>query len=169
MSQQLGSSFPFVTYQNSITGFKIQYPSYWQKFENNTSDSSVVYFVEPLSGARFTVASFEIPQTSLSNEPKNLILSTYLNGFTQPFQPYNSTQTTSTTVAGNPANRTELAYFYAGHPATIMTLSSLIGDKVYISSYAATKENYALFLPVAEKMITSFSTLPAVTSISSDQ
>src|ERR1043166_2145590 len=109
MSQQLGSSSPFVTYQNSITGFKLQYPSYWQKFENNTSDSSAVYFVEPLSGARFTVASFEIPQTSLSNEPKNLIIST------QPFQPYNSTQTTSTTIAGNPANRTELAYFYAGH------------------------------------------------------
>ena len=38
---------------------------------------------------------------------------------------------------------------------------------MYILSYAAMKENYPLFLPIAQRMINSFSTLPALTSISS--
>jgi hypothetical protein len=164
MLPQSTSSSHLLTYQNSTAGFKIEYPSFWQKSENITSNSSAVFFSEPLSGVRFTVANFKIPQTSLLNEPKNLILSTYLNGFTQSFQPYNVTQSNSTTVSGNPATKEELTYSYAGQPARIKILSSLIGDKVFILSYAATSENYALFLPTAQGMINSFSIIPTATT-----
>jgi hypothetical protein len=164
-SEPLSSSH-FLTYQNATTGFTLQYPSYFQKFENSTSNSSAVYFVEPLSGARFTVANFKIPQINLLHEPKNLIVATYLNGFTESFQPFNATQSNLTTLAGNPANKTEISYLYADHPATITILSSLIGDKVYILSYAATNDNYALFLPTAQQMIKSFSVQPAAASTS---
>jgi hypothetical protein len=160
------TSSHFLTYQNATAGFTLQYPSYFQKFENSTSNSSAVYFVEPLSGARFTVANFKIPQVNLLNEPKNLIVSTYLNGFTESFQPYNITRSNFTTISGNPANKTEITYFYADHPATITILSSLIGDKVYILSYAATNDNYALFLPTVQQMIRSFSIKPAAASTS---
>ena len=166
MLPQSASSSHLLTYQNSTAGFKIEYPSFWQKSENITSNSSAVFFSEPLSGVRFTVANFKIPQTALLNEPKNLILTTYLNGFTQPFRPYNSIQSSSAIISGNPVNRTELTYLYAGHPARITILSSLIGDKVHILSYAATRENYPLFLPTAQQMINSFSILPAVTNTS---
>jgi plastocyanin len=166
MLPQPTPSSQLLTYQNLTAGFKIEYPSFWQKSENITSNSSAVFFSEPLSGVRFTAVNFKIPQTALLNEPKNLILNTYLNGFTQPFQPYNSIQSASNTIGGNPVNKTELTYSYAGHPARITILSSLIRDKVYILSYAATKESYALFLPTAQQMINSFSILPAVKSTS---
>lgn len=167
-NQKDAASTPhFLTYQNITAGFKIQYPSYFQTFENTTgNDSSAVYFVEPLSGVRASVATFKIPQINLQNEPKPLILSTYLNGFTEPFQPYNNTQSSLTTIAGTTANKTILDYFSNGHPARIMILSSLIGNKVYVLSYAATKGNYALFFPTAQQMINSFSILPNVTNTS---
>lgn len=112
----LTPSAHLLTYQNLTAGFKIDYPSYWQKSENVTSNSSSIYLSEPLSGARIAVANFKIPQINLINEPKNLILSTYLNGFTQPFEPYNRTQSSPITLVGNPANETELSYISAGHP-----------------------------------------------------
>jgi hypothetical protein len=159
------SSLLFLTYQNLTAGFKIEYPSYWQKSENISSNYSAVYFSEPISGARFSVTNFKIPQTNLLNEPKNLILSSYLNAFTQPFQPYNLTQSASTTLVGNPANRTELTYTSTGGPSRAMILSSISGDKVYILSYAASIANYALFLPTAQEMINSLAILP-ITSTS---
>jgi hypothetical protein len=107
-----------------------------------------------------------ITNTSFLHEPKNIIVATYLNGFTRSFQPYNATQSNLTTIAGNPANKTEISYLYADHPATITILSSLIGDKMYILSYAATNDNYALFLPIAQQMIKSFSVQPAAASTS---
>jgi hypothetical protein len=92
----LTPSPPLLTYQNLTAGFKIEYPSYWQKSENITNNSSSIYFFEPISGARFAVANFKFPQI-------NLILS---NAFTQQFQPYNLTQSASTTLVGSPANKT---------------------------------------------------------------
>lgn len=106
LMSMLTPSPPLLTYQNLTAGFKIEYPSYWQKSENITNNSSSIYFFEPISGARFAVANFKIPQINLLNEPKNLILSTYLNAFTQQFQPYNLTQSASTTLVGSPANKT---------------------------------------------------------------
>lgn len=149
-----------LTYENLTAGFQIKYPSSWQKSENITSNSSSVYFLGPLSEAKFYVASFKIPQI-LAFLPNNVMLSIISHSMANAllaFPSYHPTQSISTTLAGNPANKTEFTYINSttGNPSRAMIITSISGGKWYLLSYQATRPSFPIFLRDAQEMINSF-------------
>jgi hypothetical protein len=154
----------FLPYQNLTAGFKIKYPSYWQKSENISANGSIVYFQEPVLDARFIVLSHKLPQGYPSNESKSLFFSAMLNAFTQQLQSYNPIRSISTTIAGSPANKTEFTFMSNGQQAEGIVLFSIIGNKFYLLSYGAAKYSYPVLLPSAQAMIDSFLPIKETTS-----
>jgi PsbP-like protein len=146
----------FLTYDNATLGFKMQYPSNWENFQQQNTVLFISPFRNDSDRYRETVAVSFIPfanNVSLDRYVSNT--TTLLNTTTNDFELYLSTPTS---LAGLPAHMLEYTYSDPFIGITrAMVLSILEDDKyVYTITYYAKPAEYENSLATAQRMIDSF-------------
>lgn len=148
-------------YENSDQGFKIDYPEAWSKQNRDDFIASGVAFISPLEN---DTDSFE-EQVSISTEnlPPNMSLAQYTAESIAVIKKLSDPgvhEAQSITLAGNEAKQTVFYGQENGHPVRRMQAWSIKGNRAYVITYTAAPDAYDSYLPVVNKMIKSFKTIP---------
>ncbi|KAB8332756.1 serine/threonine protein kinase [Scytonema tolypothrichoides VB-61278] len=147
----------FLQYENSNFGIKIKYPESWQKQDiNNPVTKEVVAFVSPkqsdvdkfqekvtISVEEFSGTLDEFRKSSVQEINKNILNAKIVS--------------TSQTFFANKLG-SELVFTGKTGENSLQNLQvfTLKGDKAYVITYIAEKDNYDEFLKTVEKMMKSF-------------
>jgi hypothetical protein len=151
--QIVNSSTNFLKYDNSSFGMSIDYPTGWNKIEDNTgswfrnSNESVNVRIEKLPSQNKTIDELTKNQINLTK-----------NQF--PGQVY--VESNATTI-GNNYTAHKIVFTFPEEPADPkgtrfkeMKVWTVKEDKAYIFSYFTTKDSYDYYLPLILQMIKSF-------------
>jgi hypothetical protein len=152
-----GSSY--LTYQDNTDGISLIYPSNWQKIEYPSVAMNygeghriIASFLAPLDPSDQWRSSLNV-QISNRSDTKNII-------------PQNG-NTTIVNLAGHNGSKVEYTNterMYLNRDLTnsssiklkIMQVWTTIGDNTYVLTYNAEALKYQLYLPIIEKMVSSF-------------
>ena len=152
-----GSSY--LTYQDHTDGISLIYPSNWQKIEYPSAAMNygeghriIASFLAPLDPSDQWRSSLNVQVSKLA-DLKNII-------------PQNA-NTTMINLAGHNGSKVEYTNterMYLNRDLTnsssiklkIMQLWTTIGDNTYVLTYNAEASKYQQYLPIIEKMVTSF-------------
>lgn len=156
----------FVSYQDPIYGFEIQYPIDWQKLQfaqgiTQGSHNMIVNFLSPQSGASQIFRQYLLIETanvtSATSNP-SAFSKQELNFLSQSFPDFTPVNTNaSSSLAGQ--NAYSVVFTYKDPIAGVgkaMAIWTLHNSKAYILSYHADRSNYGTYLTAIEKMIRSF-------------
>jgi len=146
----------FLTYDNATLGVKLQYPSDWEKFEQQNAVLFISPFQSDLDRYRETVGISSVPITNNVSLDEFVSNTTNFLGTTaNDFELYVSTPTT---LGSLPAHM--LVYTYSDPLIGItraMDLSTLVGDKyLYTITFSAKPAEYGNSLPIAQRIIDTF-------------
>jgi hypothetical protein len=155
---------PFLEYENSTYGIKMQYPPGWS-IEGNISNSSIVAFFYPQRDTASNV-KVQIKNLTTSYTPDqffNNLMNWYASDYVD-FQDIKFNQNTTNNI------------FVAGHHGYLLNgtfrdptsdalqrftdIGTIIGDKVYSIIYNSPAETYADYSPIYLHMIKSFEVVP---------
>jgi hypothetical protein len=149
------STTEFVSYKGSKYGINIQYPKSW----NITEHSSTVSFVSPVDRTGNIMISIQpAGNASLSERVQALLLESKSS-----YHWFKINSSKMTTMAGIPANRTDyqikdVVPRFLGddiYEYGFMQISTIKGARLYTFTYFSTTQNFNLFLPIAEKMLST--------------
>ncbi|MEO0840281.1 MAG: protein kinase [Cyanobacteria bacterium J06643_5] len=149
----------FSNYQQSSLGITIKYPPDWQRQDiDNFITKEVVAFLPPQSSDKDNFREKVI----LSIEDYSGSLEQSRNDFTkeinQTVTAAEIIKTNSTTLAFKPAY--QIIYTWQDEENNLdlknLQIWTLQGNKAYILTYTAQKDNYDKFMPIVEKMIKTF-------------
>jgi eukaryotic-like serine/threonine-protein kinase len=156
----------FLTYQSHTYGFKIQYPSNWEKLEfaqgiEEEHRNIVVNFLSPAGeGTSNTFREYliiEVENSTSHDESLTQYVATQIN-LRQALPNFNLVESTLTSVSGgNPAHK--IVYTYSNPIVGItkaMDILTIKSDKLYFLSYNADTVKYSRYLPIIQKVIDSF-------------
>jgi eukaryotic-like serine/threonine-protein kinase len=161
----------FRTYENPAYGIQIQYPSTWiiyagDVFSDNDDDDDaaidIVSFLGPVKSD--TEAYAPSLYISIDNPPPadlNLNLTEYLARITNDYDArlkdfkVIESNTNSSILASKPAYKLVFTDEEDEIHYKTMEIGTIIGEKVYLLSYAAQEEQYSDYLPTVQKMINS--------------
>lgn len=160
----------FLTYENPMSGIKIQYPSEWTVSQAGLRDhTNIVAFYTPLDNFSDTIP--ENVLLSLNHYSQNVTLNDYgkLINATVNQPGFQSLESKSIRLAdGSPAH---MIVFTPPSPALgggignlqlkpqIMLVWTVKGNNVYTIAYNAATTSYSKYLPIVQKMISSFAAL----------
>ena len=158
-SSSLSSSS--LLYENPIYGIKIQYPSNWMASSNQLPTyNSIIGFYSPLENLTDVLPvelalSINTYTTKISLDEYTKITSTALEQ-----QGMEITESTSTTLAGNPAHKITFSpgdQIAQNSPVEVkfMQIFTAIGNKVYLLSYNAEASKFSTHLDTVQKMLDS--------------
>jgi hypothetical protein len=147
----------FQTYSNLAFGIKMKYPSNWLKLDLSRNNSSVlvVAFKTPV-GSPLGSLNILGGNVSSGNVTLTALVNTTINHLRQTGKILHLISSTPTTLAGNLAHK--LVYTTMapqGFELEAMQLISLVGKKAYFITYAVPTANYATYLPIILRMISS--------------
>jgi hypothetical protein len=145
----------FVTYDGAKYGFIIQYPENWKI----TEDPSGVWFVSPVD----ETGNVRIESQQSQNASLGLLVQAQLLQSKESYKELTVISSNITTLSKIPANRTDYEFkievpkFLGAdvYDYSALQISTIRADKFYTFTYFSTTENFHLFLPIAEKMLTS--------------
>ena len=151
-----------LTYQNSTSGIKLQYPSNWVKQENGTrqdTQTDLVTFTPPTinSNASLDITVDDITDslgTTLAQYGSDEIGSLKQQFASNDFKLIESKS--SIILAGLPAYRIVYTSVDQNTTTKDMEIGAIKGGKVYLLTYEAGPNEYDKYLPIALKMIDSF-------------
>jgi hypothetical protein len=155
----------FLTYQSHTYGFKIQYPSNWEKLEftqgiEEEHRNIVVNFLSPAGGASNTFREYLIIEVrNLTSQDTSLgqYIDTQIN-LRQALPNFSLSESTPTSLTGGyPAHK--IVYTYSNPIVGItkaMEILTIKHDKLYFLSYSGDATKYGIYLPIVQKMIDSF-------------
>lgn len=152
----------FQTYSNVAFGIKMIYPSNWLKLDLSRNNSSVLVVVfkppvgSPLGSLNILGGNVSSGNISSRNITLSALVSATINHLKQTGKILHIISSTPTTLAGNLAHR--LIYTTMapqGFELEEMQLISLVGKKAYFITYAVPTANYATYLPIILRMISS--------------
>jgi hypothetical protein len=153
----LNTSGNFSTYENPLYGFRIQYPSNWEKIEQGIPDPGVVQFVllpEGTSDRRAIIASI---LTNYHSDPRSLkqSIDNYIKVIKE-FNPLDKLIVSNATVLGGmPAHK--VVHITQGQPKTqAVHIRTIVGDKEYYMDLSTSPSNFRKYSTILEKMINSF-------------
>ena len=153
----LNNSGNFSTYENPLYGFRIQYPSNWEKVEQGIPYPGVVQFVflpEDTSDRRAIIASI---LTNYHSDPRSLkqSIDDYINTYKE-FNPLDKLiESNATVLGGMPAHK--IVHITQGQPKTQMVhIETIVGDKEYYMDMSTSPSNFHKYSHTLEKMINSF-------------
>jgi hypothetical protein len=152
-----------LTYQNSSSGIRIQYPANWTKdeqdYDPNDNITYIVEFNSPLT-SRFDIYSetLAISVKRLSNQHMTLdeIANSSITDYNKTLTDFNLIESnTNITVGGgdNPAYRLIYTDKEEGINYKTMEIGTIIGDRVYYIEYFAEENKYSNYLPTIQMMI----------------
>lgn len=147
----------WATYSNSSLGISIQYPQDWTKVEG--AAGTVVTFQSPQSSASDDfLENLNIVVEDLSSQP--MTLSEYVelnvNMLKQYIPSYKLIDSSSTTLAGMPAQKLVYTGELQQYALKWMQIISIKNNVAYVISYTATESSYSSNLETAQHMIDSF-------------
>jgi hypothetical protein len=149
----------FVTYQNSTSGIKIQYPSDWLK---ESAAGTGVTFVLP-AGNNNNPEQFlaKLNTTTIAGFPPNVPLKGMadgvLNGYKHFLPNFQLETYTNTTLGGNPAVRIVYMFTDSRHGDFKASDTATIKDnRLYVIQYYIQSPKYQNYLPILQKMLDSF-------------
>lgn len=154
-----GSSSSYLTYQDHTDGISLIYPSNWQKIEYPSGAMNygeghriIASFLAPLDPSDQWRSSLNVQISNIS-DLKSII-------------PQNAS-TTMINLAGHNGSKVEYTNterMYLNRDLTnsssiklkIMQVWTTIGDNTYVLTYNAEASKYQQYLPIAQKMVSSF-------------
>jgi hypothetical protein len=148
-----------IPYDGSKYGIDIDYPSNW----NITEDDDGVWFVSPVD----QTVNIRIKSESIGNASLAKLVQAQLLISQNAHKELNIVSSNITVLDGNPANRTdykfkeEIPKFLGADllDYTSFQISAVKGDKLYTFIYFSTPDNFYLFLPIAQKMLSTLKIL----------
>lgn len=154
------SSTKFIPYNVSKYGLSFEYPGNW----NITERESGIWFSSPVDGT----GNIGIQIQPAGNKTLQELVKIQLVQYNVGFKDFRVLSSNSTTLAGNAANRTDYS-FKTEEPKFLGTslfgtdilnflaiaISTIKNDNLYTVTYISTAENYDIFLPIADKMMSS--------------
>ena len=164
------SQIKFLSYYNTLYGFKLEYPADWEKVQFSQGitqgpHNMVVNFLSPSRGPSETFREYLLIETAnVTSAASNL--STFakqeLTFLAQSFPHFMLGQINSNSfLAGH--NAYTVVFIYSDPivgTAKAMEVWMVNGSKGYILSYHADSSDYAIYLPTIERMINSFEIIP---------
>jgi eukaryotic-like serine/threonine-protein kinase len=152
----------FLTYENSTSGIKIQYPSNWTK---ETSREGVAFVVLPSgkndnNNPQQFLAKLNI--TSIAGIPPNAPLKALadgvVDGYIHLLRNFQIESYTNTTLGGN--NAIKIVYSYTGTKNTnfkATDIATINKDRLYVIQYNYEQSpKYQSYLQTLQKMVDSF-------------
>lgn len=166
---QNNSASKFLSYQDALYAFKIEYPADWEKVQFSQGitqgpHNMIVNFLSPSRGASQTFREYLLIETANVTSVSNL--STFskqeLSFLAQSFPHFTPAQIRSnSSLAGH--NAYTVVFTYSDPivgTAKAMVVWAINGSKAYILSYHADSSDYVIYLPTIESMINSFEIIP---------
>ena len=154
----------FLTYDNRIHGFKIQYPSDWEKIEFNEVEEAnrkiIVNFVSPLASPSDNFREYFIIERGLVKVPTGS-LNSGINSYVTSlkFLPnYKLIESNMLSLANNPAEK--LVYSYSNPQVGVTKAMDTIiikDNKFFLFSFNSDAATYNNYLPTVQKMLDSLS------------
>jgi eukaryotic-like serine/threonine-protein kinase len=168
-SSQCAAAVPVIsnnilTYENPAYGFKIQYPSDWEKIEFSKVEEAnrkiIVNFLSPLGSPSDTFREYFIIERGLVKVPPSSLDSavhTYITSL--KFLPnFKLIESNMLSVANNPAEK--LIYSYNNPQVGVTkTMDTFVirDDKLFLFSFNSDADTYSNYLPIIQKMLDSLS------------
>jgi eukaryotic-like serine/threonine-protein kinase len=169
----------FTSYDNSMLGIRMQYPSGWQNAENDLGGIFITKFISPpedesdVFGDNINIAVENLPSNTTdvfqyTNVSIGLV-SRSIPGFDLILS------SNSANVSGLPAVEKVFTAKQAALDKNLtavavdlkmMQLYTLKNDRGYVITYRAEISNYDKYLPTVQKMISSFQILNLISNIS---
>jgi Bacterial Ig domain len=150
----------FLTYENPVLGIRLQYPSNWEKIEQQMGRLHVI-FRSPTENSSDTFQ--EILGISIMNLPsRNIslhqIIEAHINILDMTVPALQINESSAFTLADNPAHRV----VYANNTRfEVMESWTIKDDKVYVIVYVAEASKYSGYLPIIQRMLDSFGIIPS--------
>jgi hypothetical protein len=148
----------FSTYENPLYGFRIQYPSNWEKIEQGIPDPGVVQFVllpEGTSDRRAIIATIHAEYHS---DPRSLKES--IDGYINTLKEFNPldklVESNSTILGGMPAHKIVHTTQERQIKTQAVHIRTIVGDKEYYIDLTSSPSNFHKYSSTLEKMINSF-------------
>lgn len=145
----------FVDYDGSKYGFHVQYPANW----NLTQDQVGIWFVSPVD----STGNIRIERQPALNQSLSDLVNVQLLQAKDSYKDLKVISSNLTTLGGNPANRTDYQ-FKIEEPRFMgvdtfdfkaIQISTINNNNLYTFTYFSNPEHYDIFLPIAQKMISS--------------
>ena len=153
-----------LTYDSPMYGFKIQYPSDWEKIEFSGVEEGnrkiIVNFVSPLTGPSDTFREYFIIERGFVKMPTRSLdssVNTYISSL-KSLPNFKLIESNMLSLATNPAEK--LVYSYNNPQVGVTkTMDTLIikDDKLFLLSFNSDAATYNSYLPIIQKMLDSFS------------
>lgn len=148
-------------YENSDQGFKINFPEAWSQQNRDDFIATGVIFISPLEN---DTDSFE-EQVSISIEKvsADMSLAQYTDESIAEIKKLSDPGVDEAQPITLGEDEARQAVFYGqenGHPVRRMQAWSIKDNRAYVITYTAAPDTYDYYLPVVNKMIKSFKTIP---------
>jgi hypothetical protein len=162
LSQNILAQAEFLSYENKVFGFSIQYPADWKKVEESTPKSSNINIVVSFSKQNKNQINSEADLYIRTEDflGKNTTLEEFVQlqkAYTSSLLAVSSFNETRPIIGDKPA--WQLEYTFKGIGGTIRQgINSLfINDNIgYSIVFTADKKTYEKYFPLAQKMVDSF-------------
>jgi len=149
------TTMEFIDYNGSKYGFHVQYPANW----NITEDQSGVWFVSPVD----STGNIRIERQLAYNQSLSDLVAVQLIQAKESYKDLKVLSSNLTSLDGNPANRTDYQSKieepkFMGVDVfdfTAIQISTIKNNNFYTFTYFSNPENYHIFLPIAQKMIST--------------
>ena len=153
-------------YENANYGFQIMYPSNWEKLEfsegiEEGGRSIVVRFLSPAEGVSDSFREYviiEVDKNIQSNKTRlDKYVSSHIDSLRRSLQGFNVNELNITSFANNPEEK--VVYSYRDSvigTAKIMEVWIRNPNKLYLISFNTDATKYFQYLPLIEKMLSSF-------------
>jgi hypothetical protein len=155
MSQNQTTTEPFVSFTKPIYPFTLQYPQNWAVEEK----SNGVWFRSPVDES----GNFRIGFAPAYNASLSSLVAIHLKELQNSFKDFKISNSTSTPLDGAQANVTN--YFFSLEDNKLFNkntyqfvgtqYAALKNNTFYSITYFSSPENFGIFLPIVEKMIST--------------
>jgi eukaryotic-like serine/threonine-protein kinase len=151
----------FFTYQNSIEGIKIEYPTNWKKMDhadNASIPSHTIEFLSPLTANDTFQENVFVRIDPFPQDLRELVVAE-VNGFKTHAVNFMLLDSMPGVLASNPAQT--LVFKYSNFLPKLNTLEAMVvltvkNQKAYAISYVAESSKYPEYLSTVQRMIDSF-------------
>jgi eukaryotic-like serine/threonine-protein kinase len=159
-AQTGGSNTSVLSYTDPTSGITVQYPSSWEIRDVDPSlrPPNTISSTRLLPPGQNDTSFIDNVVISVNNV-SNATLGQYTEGVLAQYKNFSDiitiTKSEPSTLAGNPAHSIEYLENHPGQPLKKMQVWSIVGDRVYIVTYAADESEFSQYLADVQSIIQS--------------
>jgi eukaryotic-like serine/threonine-protein kinase len=147
----------FSEYSNTTYGFKMYYPTDWDKKDNYSGTAfmalSQLENDQDMFAENVNIVTEDLPSSDISIEEYK---DASLEQIQQGIENYNMAELNKTTFAGKDAYKVIYTGTSEGYNFKWMQVFAINGSTAYVFTYTADPNGFSKFLPIVEQMLNSF-------------